>query len=165
MRVITDFSCSHCSVSSACFSLRRDSSESSRLNLSLEALSVSFVRERRSISSFSTERSISSSAVGFDVISIFNFAAASSTKSIAVQKHILRCRAPKREWKKKPDHSKKKSELSKLAGHCNWRGHLGETMLRKGPHLCANWFHYLRISVFKKIRVNLYPCLSKSLQG
>jgi hypothetical protein len=42
------------------------------------------MRESLSISNFRTERLISSSAVGFEVISIFSLAAASSTKSIAV---------------------------------------------------------------------------------
>ena len=80
---MTDLSCSHCCVNSACFSFSDNSSVSIRLSLSLEALSVSLVSDSLSISSFITARSSSSRAVGFEVISIFSLAAASSTKSIA----------------------------------------------------------------------------------
>ena len=50
-------------------------------HLSVEA---ALDRDSRSISSCSTLRSISSSASGLDVISIFSFAAASSTCGLAV---------------------------------------------------------------------------------
>lgn len=83
IRVMTVFSCSHCSFSSACLCFKRDNSASRRFSLSFDALSVSLVRESLSISSFRTARLISSRAVGFEVISIFNLAAASSTRSIA----------------------------------------------------------------------------------
>lgn len=87
MRVITLFSSSHCWLSSPCLDFNSSSSLSSLSRRSLEALSVSFANDSFCISSFSTARSTSSSAVGFDVISIFSFAAASSTKSMAAHTH------------------------------------------------------------------------------
>uniref|UniRef100_A0A7C9D0X3 Uncharacterized protein n=1 Tax=Opuntia streptacantha TaxID=393608 RepID=A0A7C9D0X3_OPUST len=78
------FSRSHCSFSSFCFCFNSFKSLSNLLSLSLDALSVSFFKDNFSISNFSTALSISSSSVGLEVISIFSFAAASSTRSMAL---------------------------------------------------------------------------------
>lgn len=86
IRVIKTFSLSHCSANSFCFCLSKLRSFSSLLSLSLDALSVSLFKESFSISSFKTALSISSNSVGLEVISIFSFAAASSTRSIAERK-------------------------------------------------------------------------------
>ena len=86
IRVIKTFSLSHCSVNSFCFCLSKLKSFSSLLNLSLDALSVSFFKESFSISNFNIALSISSNSVGLEVISIFSFAAASSTRSMAKRK-------------------------------------------------------------------------------
>eukprot|EP01018_Ginkgo_biloba_P006975 Gb_21719 [translate_table: standard] len=84
MRVMRVFSNSHSAVSSLCFCFSTSKSASSLLSRSFDALSVSFFKDNRSISNFNTALSTSSNSVGFDVISIFNFAAASSTRSIAL---------------------------------------------------------------------------------
>mmetsp|Transcript_21304 Transcript_21304/g.72541 ORF Transcript_21304/g.72541 Transcript_21304/m.72541 type:complete len:483 (+) Transcript_21304:618-2066(+) len=78
---------SHRSVSSSCLERRLASSLSSLCSLAAAPLSFSapgLLRLSRSISSFITVRSISSSAVGLLVISILSLAAASSTRSIAL---------------------------------------------------------------------------------
>lgn len=88
IRVVRTFSLSHSSVNSFCFCLSKLKSFSSLLNLSLDALSVSFFKESFSISNFNIALSISSNSVGLEVISIFSFAAASSTRSMAKRKKI-----------------------------------------------------------------------------